>query len=138
MPLIARPPDWVQALARARCLGVEPHHLIDPPLRQHAGKILALVRAAAFPARARGHGDRARDHEHVAQVEPFQPAEIESPPGRGRPFAERALHLCDRSQRAGELGLGTERADLVGHDPLQLLDHRGGVDLARLSVCARE
>ena len=113
---------------------IEPHHLIGPPLRQHAGKILALVGAAAFGAGMRRRGNRARHRQHVAQVEPFEPAQVERRSAAGRPVAERTLEVLDRRQRACQPGLGPERSDVVGHDGLQTLDHDGRLDLVALGT----
>ena len=96
------------------------------------------MRAAALPARERGHGDGARDHKHVAQVEPFQPLQVEGPAVAIRPLAERAGHVLDRAQRAPKLFLGAERADVIGHDRLQLLNHRGGVDVVAISAAGEQ
>ena len=48
------------------------------PGRQHFRIIFALMRAAAFGPRQRGLCNRARDDEHVAQIEPFEPLQIEA------------------------------------------------------------
>src|SRR6516165_8897361 len=56
----------------------EPHALMAPPGRQHLREIFALMGAAAFGPRQRGLCDRARNDEHVSQIEPFQPLQIEA------------------------------------------------------------
>ena len=71
--------------------------------------------------------DRARDQQHVAQVEPFEPAQVEGAAApSGRSPSARVMSSIAR-ERALELCLGAERADVVGHGGLQRLDHGGGV-----------
>ena len=61
------------------------------PLRQHGRTILTLVRATAFGAQQRRPGDGVGHQEHIAQVEPFQPLQIEGRGSTERTLAELAL-----------------------------------------------
>ena len=73
------------------------------PLRQHGRKILALVGAAAFGAVERRFGDAPRHRQHVAQVEPIEPFEIERDNAARRPVAEFGAERRNAGKRGGQV-----------------------------------
>ena len=109
------------------CAVVKLHALMHLPLRQHFWEILALVRAAAFVARKCGRGDGVGDHEHVAQVEPFEALQIEGGGVARWMLAKLGRESGNLVECGTELRAGAERADVIGHGGLQMRDHRGGI-----------
>ena len=97
------------------------------PLRARLGEILALMRAAAFAAIERGLRDRLRNGDHVAQIEPFQPLQVERRAMSGRLFAQLLPERGNAGQRPAQFCAGAKRPDVVSHDGLQARDHRGGI-----------
>ena len=98
------------------------------PLRQHGRTILTLVCATALGAQQRGPGDGVGHQEHIAQVEPFQPLQIEGRGSAERTLAELAPQRVNFFVHAEQFLLCTERTDVVGHDILQLRDRGRAIE----------
>src|SRR5262249_1454152 len=75
-------------------------HLVDAPFGQHAGEILALVRATAFSAPQGSLRNYASAKQHVAQVEPVDTTHIEALAIAERLSAEFPNKIVDASDGA--------------------------------------
>src|SRR5262245_34059229 len=91
------------------------NQLVHAPLRGGRRKILPLVCAAALESLQRSLRNGARHEEHIAQIEPFEPLQIEGPPAMGWQFAELPRHVLELGNCMQELRSGPERARSLPH-----------------------
>ena len=73
----------------------EPDAQAVASIGQHFWEILTLVRATALATHDRGGRNRLRDHQHIAQIEPFEASHFECRDLAARPFPKRCGEIGD-------------------------------------------